>query len=552
MTQARTARVTNVSARAYRRPCRKRSSSGPMTGAITENGSMVTARYSATRDRASPTGTEKNTVVASDSSTSASPAAETACRPSTLASPDSPAPCALAAAATRRAVARPARTVPRRAAREAIPARPTAPARAEACSRGAERSSSTPPSCRVGGHGRGGPGGLFAARCRGGRIGVVPTDIETDPQATTAETGPRDPESVAPAVRTRRTRSATADAVLVAAADVARDAALEVAERNGVGEHLGSTAEGDRVLTHLFACTSPGYRGWRWAVTVARAPRSRMITLSEVNLLPGPDSVVAPAWVPWADRIAPGDVAPGTVLPLRVDDPLLEPGFEATGEEDVDQVALFELGLGRPRVLSREGREAAAQRWYDGSHGPHDPHAEQAPAQCRSCGYFVPMAGALRQVFGVCASEWSPFDGAVVSLDHGCGAHSEADVETRPDLLDAPVLDELGYEHVQVARTSTAAGQVQQSVEPPLPMPSPEPLQPEPMPQPGPEPMPQPGPEPMPQPGPEPMPQPGPGPLPPPGPGPMPQPQPEPLPGTTEPGTATADPDGGPGAAPPS
>ena len=34
----------NGLASAYLRPCRKRSSSGPMTGAMTENGSMVTAR----------------------------------------------------------------------------------------------------------------------------------------------------------------------------------------------------------------------------------------------------------------------------------------------------------------------------------------------------------------------------------------------------------------------------------------------------------------------------------------------------------------------------
>jgi hypothetical protein len=29
-------------------------------------------------------------------------------------------------------------------------------------------------------------------------------------------------------------------------------------------------------------------------------------------------------------------------------------------------------------------------------------------------------------MFGVCANEYSPSDGKVVSFDHGCGAHSEA------------------------------------------------------------------------------------------------------------------------------
>lgn len=28
-------------------------------------------------------------------------------------------------------------------------------------------------------------------------------------------------------------------------------------------------------------------------------------------------------------------------------------------------------------------------------------------------------------MFGVCANKWSPDDGRVVSLDHGCGEHSE-------------------------------------------------------------------------------------------------------------------------------
>ena len=115
-----------------------------------------------------------------------------------------------------------------------------------------------------------------------------------------------------------------------------------------------------------------------------------------------------------ADRLAPGDVGPGDVTPKIDDDPNLEPGFEATGDEDVDAVALWELGLGRPRVLSAEGRARAAQRWYDGDHGPKAPVAVKASATCSTCGYFVPMAGALRPVFGVCANEWSPDDGRVV------------------------------------------------------------------------------------------------------------------------------------------
>jgi hypothetical protein len=254
-------------------------------------------------------------------------------------------------------------------------------------------------------------------------------------------------------VLVRAPRRVKPDAVLLAAVEVARAAAVEEAgSEAAVGEHLGVFGEQERVVSHSFACLMQGYRGWRWTITLARAPRAKAITVSEVTLLPGEEALVAPQWLPWADRLAPGDLQPGVVIPRVVDDPRLEPGFEATGEQDVDEVALWELGLGRRRVLSRDGREEAAQRWYDGPHGPHDPHAEQAAAQCRSCGFFVPIAGALRQVFGVCANEWSPSDGQVVSLDHGCGAHSELDVDRRPDHVDAPVLDELGFVEVEVAR----------------------------------------------------------------------------------------------------
>jgi hypothetical protein len=163
----------------------------------------------------------------------------------------------------------------------------------------------------------------------------------------------------------------------------------------------------------------------------------------EANLVPGEGALLSPDWVPYAERLAPGDVGPGDVTPLVPDDPNLEPGFEATGDEDVDRVGFFELGLGRPRVLSAEGREAAAQRWYDGESGPSAPVAAKAPAPCSSCGFFVPMAGALRAVFGVCANEWSPSDARVVSLDHGCGAHSEVDVDLHTaERISPPILDD--------------------------------------------------------------------------------------------------------------
>lgn len=266
-------------------------------------------------------------------------------------------------------------------------------------------------------------------------------------------TGGATPEPIAdPAAGPARQRARTVkpDATLAAAVDEAREAARTIAEAGTVGEHLEMVMEGERLATHLFECTATGYRGWRWAVTVSRVARSRKVTVCETHLLPGPEAVLAPEWVPYAQRIAPGDLGPGDVLPYQEADPLLVAGFEATGEEDVDQMAQWELGLGRPRVLSAEGREVAAQRWYDGDSGPHAPVAEQAKASCSTCGYYLPLAGALRRTFGVCANVWSASDGRVVSLDHGCGAHSETDAAaSSPAAATRPLLDEYEVELVR-------------------------------------------------------------------------------------------------------
>ena len=96
------------------------------------------------------------------------------------------------------------------------------------------------------------------------------------------------------------------DAVLAAAADVARQAAVDAAGAAMVGDALGFAMEDDRVGTHSFACLSPAYVGWQWAVTITRAPRSKTVTVDDVVLLPGAAALVAPPWVPWAERVLPG------------------------------------------------------------------------------------------------------------------------------------------------------------------------------------------------------------------------------------------------------
>src|SRR4051794_18679954 len=152
------------------------------------------------------------------------------------------------------------------------------------------------------------------------------------------------------------------DDVAAAAVDEAR-AAVEADEPGMVGDHLGVVADDARVVTHFFATKDPAYRGWRWAVTVVRASRSKTITVDDIVMLPGEEALLAPEWVPWSERLRPGDLGVGDLLPTAADDPRLAPAFLMT-EDDEERGVAEELGLGRERVLSFEGRLEAVERWY--------------------------------------------------------------------------------------------------------------------------------------------------------------------------------------------
>ena len=108
----------------------------------------------------------------------------------------------------------------------------------------------------------------------------------------------------------------------------------------------------------------------------------------------------------------------------------------------------------RARVLSAIGRDDTALRWYTSEHGPKSPLANAAPGLCSGCGFFVRLGGPLGRVFGVCANEYAPDDGRVVSVDHGCGAHSEGVTAAAADQPLRPVIDELGYDLVDMPGVS--------------------------------------------------------------------------------------------------
>lgn len=236
--------------------------------------------------------------------------------------------------------------------------------------------------------------------------------------------------------------------------EAARAALASSVDDGTVGEHVGSVVEADGLFTEQFECRQRGYVGWYWAVSVsALDPQSP--TINDIVLLPGDGAIVAPTWTPYRDRVQPDDLGPGDVLPPDADDIRLVPAYSAGDGEGtgvVDRHFAREVGLGREWVLSIEGREDAAERWYEGDSGPDTPIARQAPSRCGTCGFLVSLAGDLSDRFGVCANRMSVSDGRVVAFAHGCGAHSGGARPRRSAsalILPDPVYDTVTLDEVE-------------------------------------------------------------------------------------------------------
>ena len=135
-------------------------------------------------------------------------------------------------------------------------------------------------------------------------------------------------------------------------------------------------------------------------------------------------------------------------------DARLEPGFTGgedaadadPAQDDLAGLVVAELGLGRPRVLSRQGRDQAAERWLAGEGGPNNQLSKLAPGVCETCGFFQRLSGQLGVLFGACTNAYSASDGSVVSVDHGCGAHSSVVEEDRSEELSAPVWETIAWD----------------------------------------------------------------------------------------------------------
>ena len=84
--------------------------------------------------------------------------------------------------------------------------------------------------------------------------------------------------------------------------DVARAALDEISPAGTVGDLVERIAQDDGTATLRFASTLSGYPGWHWSVSVAEIPGEEP-TVMEAELMPGEGALLAPDWVPWAERL---------------------------------------------------------------------------------------------------------------------------------------------------------------------------------------------------------------------------------------------------------
>ena len=123
-----------------------------------------------------------------------------------------------------------------------------------------------------------------------------------------------------------------ADEQLLASHDLARSALLDITPEYNIGDAAGYTVEGEHVLSLRFENNMRGYPGWFWTVTIARVEGSEP-TVLETELMPGEHALLAPDWVPWAERLADYQAAQVAAAAAR-----LAAGEPEDDDEDSDEL----------------------------------------------------------------------------------------------------------------------------------------------------------------------------------------------------------------------
>ena len=133
-----------------------------------------------------------------------------------------------------------------------------------------------------------------------------------------------------------QTVDAVADARLIDAHDLARAALYEITPAATVGAPAGYTLEEGGVVSLRFANTMPGYPNWLWTVSVAVVDGAEP-TVLEAELLPGEGALLAPEWVPWAERLAEYQAAQAALAAEQGDAEASDEGDE-DADDDIDDL----------------------------------------------------------------------------------------------------------------------------------------------------------------------------------------------------------------------
>ena len=198
-----------------------------------------------------------------------------------------------------------------------------------------------------------------------------------------------------------------------AALDDARQSA-----RYGV-EHLGAVMERRIAWRRTGFQLCQAYPGWNWAVNV--------------RLSPGKRHRVSPRWSRGGATARTGlgaimsSGSPRVTSARRrhapfADDPLLEQASRRRGRRCGRDGALGTPASAAPRPVPRGTRTGCPAVGMTAPTVPPRRWSPWRPASCATCGFFCPRWLGCCAIFGVCANAWSPSDGTVVGLDHGCGA----------------------------------------------------------------------------------------------------------------------------------
>lgn len=146
---------------------------------------------------------------------------------------------------------------------------------------------------------------------------------------------------------------------------VAREALADISPAGTVGALLERIDQEDGTATLRFLSTLSGYPGWYWSVSVAEVPGEEP-TVMEAELMPGEGALLAPDWVPWAERLEDYRAAQALIAAEGA----AEDGDELDDDDDFEEVDDDELAV--PFGGIDEQDEAEAESDDDGPEQPDE------------------------------------------------------------------------------------------------------------------------------------------------------------------------------------